>query len=181
MSHRSRTRSDDITFPFVILLGAAAWMHRTQLIHIAYIALGITMGLVLLKLGWRLLGSRRSWRFSNVDSMDGLLFEKYVAKLLSAAGYRNVSLTEKYDFGVDITAEKAGVRWGIQTKRHSGLVKANAVRQVVTGLKLYNCDRAMVITNSNYSAVARRLAQANNCVLIDRAGLNRLVRQECIL
>jgi HJR/Mrr/RecB family endonuclease len=181
MSHRSRTRSDDITFPFVILVAAAAWTHRTQMIHIAYFALGIIGVLVLLKLSWKLLRSHQSLRFNNVDSMDGLLFEKYVAKLLSAAGYRNVSLTEKYDFGVDITAEKAGVRWGIQTKRHSGLVKANAVRQVVTGLKLYNCDRAMVITNSNYSAVARRLAQANNCVLIDRAGLNRLVRQECIL
>ena len=134
-----------------------------------------------MKLSWKLLHSRRSGRLRNVDSMDGLDFEKYVAKLLVAVGFHNVSLTEQYDFGVDIVAEKDGLRWGIQTKRYSGLVKANAVRQVVTGLKLYNCDRAMVITNSSYSAVARRLAHANDCVLVDRAGLHRLVRQECIL
>jgi restriction system protein len=113
--------------------------------------------------------------------MDGLDFEQYVTGLLRANGYSNVSLTERYDFGVDIIAEKDGIRWGVQVKRHSGLVKANAVRQVVTGLKLYDCGRAMVITNSTYSAVARRLANANDCVLIDRAGLKRLARQGCIL
>jgi len=181
MSHHSRSYSDGITFPIVILLAAAAWMHRTQLMHIAYIALGITAGLVVLKLSWKFLRGRRSLRLRNVDTMDGLDFEEYVAKLLSAVGFHNISLTEQYDFGVDIVAEKDGLRWGIQTKRYSGLVKANAVRQVVTGLKLYNCDRAMVITNSSYSAVARRLAHANDCVLVDRAGLHRLVRQECIL
>jgi len=106
--------------------------------------------------------------------MDGLNFEQYVANLLRANGFHNVSLTEKYDFGVDIIAEKDGMRWGIQAKRYSGLVKADAVRQIVTGLRLYGCDRAMVITNSTYSAVAQRLAAGNDCVLIDRIGLNRL-------
>jgi restriction system protein len=113
--------------------------------------------------------------------MGGLDFEKYVAELLRANGYRNVSLTERYDFGVDIIAEKGGVRWGIQTKRHSGLVKASAVRQVVTGLKMYSCDRSMVVTNSTYSAVARRLANANDCVLVDHKGLQRLARRRRIL
>jgi HJR/Mrr/RecB family endonuclease len=113
--------------------------------------------------------------------MDGLDFEQYVAGLLRANGYRNVSLTERYDFGVDIIAEKDGVQWGIQAKRHTGLVKAHAVRQVVTGLRIYGCDQAMVITNSTYSAVARRLADANDCVLVDRTGLLHLAQQGRIL
>jgi restriction system protein len=108
--------------------------------------------------------------------MDGITFEYYVAQLLTRQGYINVSLTEQYDYGVDIIAEKDGLRWGIQVKRYSGLVKAEAVRQVVTGLRLYNCDRAMVITNSRFSAVARRLASGNDCVLIDRTGLYTLAR-----
>jgi len=178
---RSRTYGNDLAFPIVILVGAAAWTHRSQLVHIANIALGVTVCLLLLKLTWKIIHRRhRIWR-KDVDTMGGLDFEKYVAELLRANGYRNVSLTERYDFGVDIIAEKDGVRWGIQTKRYAGLVKASAVRQVVTGLKLYDCDRAMVITNSTYSAVARRLANANDCVLVDRAGLKRLARQRCIL
>ena len=113
----------------------------------------------------------------SVDVMDGTTFEYYVAQLLIERGYTNVSLTEQYDYGVDIVAEKGGIRWGIQAKRYSGLVKAAAVRQVVTGLPLYGCDRAMVITNSTFSTVAKRLAEGNNCVLIDRAGLSALERK----
>jgi restriction system protein len=113
--------------------------------------------------------------------MNGLDFEKYVATLLLANGFRHVTLTEKYDYGVDIIAEKYGLRWGIQAKRHSGLVKANAVRQVVTGLGVYSCDRAMVVTNSSFSTIARTLADANDCVLVDGIGLHRLAQQGCIL
>jgi HJR/Mrr/RecB family endonuclease len=103
-----------------------------------------------------------------IDSMTGLEFERCVAGLLEHQGYTNVELTEKYDYGVDIIADKDGIRWGIQVKRYSGLVKADAVRQVVTALKKYDCDKAMVITNSTYSMVAKDLASCNNCVLIDR-------------
>jgi restriction system protein len=105
---------------------------------------------------------------SVIDKMTGLEFERYVAGLLMNRGYTNVRLTEKYDLGVDIIAVKDGIRWGIQVKRYSGLVKADAVRQVVTALRKYDCDRAMVITNSTYSMIAKDLAISNDCVLIDR-------------
>ena len=110
-------------------------------------------------------------RFSGVDTMDGIAFEKYVANLLEQQGYSNISLTEQYDYGVDIIATRDGICWGIQVKRYSGLVKAEAVRQVVTGLRVYGCDRAMVITNSVFSRVAVQLADSNDCVLVDRSGL----------
>ncbi len=176
MSRHSRAQSDNVSFVIVVLVGAAAWTHRAELVHIAYIAFGVMCCLLLLTLSWKLLG-RRFAQFKNIDAMDGLEFEHYVAGLLRKNGFRNVSLTEKYDFGVDIIAEKDAVRWGIQVKRYSGLVKADAVRQVVTGIRLYDCDRAMVITNSNYSTVAQRLATGNDCVLVDRAGLKQLKRQ----
>ncbi|HSW79552.1 MAG TPA: restriction endonuclease, partial [Candidatus Saccharimonadales bacterium] len=161
MSRHSRSQSNDLAFPIFVLVGAAAWMHRAQLVHIAYISVGVIGCLILLKLTWNYLRRSRSLQFQNVDMMDGLEFEEYVAALLRNNGFRNVSLTERYDFGVDIIAEKDDTRWGIQAKRHSGLVKADAVRQVVTGLNLYDCDRAMVISNSSYSKVAIRLALAN--------------------
>lgn len=163
-----------MSFAIIVLVGAAAWTHRTQLIQIAYLSLGVAGCLLLLGLCWKLIRHRRPTALKTVDTMDGLDFEWYVADLLRANDFRNVYLTEKYDFGVDIVAEKDGVRWGVQVKRYSGLIKADAVRQVVTGLRLYGCGRAMVITNSTYSAVARRLAAGNDCVLIDRTGLSRL-------
>lgn len=112
----------------------------------------------------------------DVDTMSGLDFEYYVADVLADCGYVNIRLTERYDFGIDIVAERDGIRWGIQVKRYSGLVKAEAVRQVVTALPLYQCDQAMVITNSTFSRVAQHLAEGNNCVLVDRPELFRLAR-----
>jgi restriction system protein len=106
--------------------------------------------------------------------MDGLAFEKYVAKLLKQQGYSNISLTEQCDYGVDIIANRDGICWGIQVKRYSGLVKAEAVRQVVTGLRVYGCNRAMVISNSVFSSVAIQLANSNECVLVDRSELARM-------
>ncbi|HMR73381.1 MAG TPA: restriction endonuclease [Candidatus Saccharibacteria bacterium] len=145
--------------------------------YVSYVLLGVFMVFVLKKVIWliqKIYRLSQNLRLQDVDSMDGISFEHYIAQLLAERGYSNVSLTEQYDYGVDIIAEKDGVRWGIQTKRYSGLVKAEAVRQVVTGLRLYGCDRAMVVTNSTYSNVAKRLAEGNDCVLIDRDGLAAL-------
>ena len=145
--------------------------------YVSYVLLGVFMVFVLKKVIWliqKIYRLSQNLRLQDVDSMDGISFEHYMAQLLAERGYSNVSLTEQYDYGVDIIAEKDGVRWGIQTKRYSGLVKAEAVRQVVTGLRLYGCDRAMVVTNSTYSNVAKRLAEGNDCVLIDRDGLAAL-------
>lgn len=109
------------------------------------------------------------------DSMSGLEFEKYIANLLKHQGYRYIRLTERYDYGIDIIAEKDGIRWGIQVKRYSGLVKASAVRQVVAALRKYDCNRAMVVTNSNFSRVAEELAKSNDCILVDRRKLAQWV------
>jgi restriction system protein len=114
---------------------------------------------------------KQSASLAEIDNMTGLEFEHYVAKLLDSQGYGAIRLTEEYDYGVDIIAVKNGITWGIQVKRYSGLVKANAVRQVVTALRKYHCDRAMVITNSTYSEVAKDLARVNDCLLIDRQKL----------
>ncbi len=110
--------------------------------------------------------------------MDGIEFETYIANILKNQGYTSIKLTEKFDYGVDIIAVKDGIRWGIQVKRYSGLVKADAIRQVVTGLRVYDCDRAMVITNSVFSRVAVRLANSNKCVLIDRSGLANMATNQ---
>jgi len=141
---------------------------------IAAIGTSILVGLtVFLKVAWKVRSMlhRHNPAMMTIDTMDGLSFEKYIASLLRTRGYTNLQLTEEYDYGVDIIADKNGIRWGIQVKRYSGLVKAEAVRQVVTALKIYHCDQAMVITNSTFSRVATELADSNDCLLIDRGAL----------
>lgn len=162
-------------FPTILIAGTI----YTYWDYVKYVLAAIILLFVaklVIKLVRRFRTIRRDLHLGDIDTMNGTDFECYIAQLLVELGCDNVSLTEKYDYGVDIVAEKDGVRWGIQVKRHSGLVKAAAVRQVVTGLRLYGCDRAMVITNSTFSNVAQRLAAGNDCVLIDRTKLDTLVQ-----
>ena len=175
--HSRRTSStssgNGLVTIFLAFLAYGVWTNPeliNRLVHIARV-------LVIALIAWLFFSLRRGfrkWRQKHnpkimlIDSMDGLEFETCVAGILKTQGFSNVRLTEKYDFGADIIAIKGGLKWAVQIKRHSGIIKASAVRQVVTALRLYNCDRAMVISNSTYSLVAQRLAKSNGCVLIDR-------------
>ncbi|HUY85222.1 MAG TPA: restriction endonuclease [Candidatus Dormibacteraeota bacterium] len=177
--HYHHSSNDEMGFILTILVGVATYRYWQDSIGLEHQALKMlptigavvvaTVLLVLLvkfKLHHRSVKLNRS--MAEIDNMSGLDFEKYVAALLKQQGYRKVKLTEKFDYGVDIIADKDGIRWGIQVKRYSGLVKAEAVRQVVTALKFYGCDRAMVVTNSTFSKQAKILAKSNDCVLLDR-------------
>lgn len=132
---------------------------------------------------FRIASNVKRWRLTHnptviaIDSMSGLEFEKYIARLLNKQGYTHISLTERYDYGIDIVAEKDGIRYGIQTKRYTGLVKAEAVRQVVTALNKYKCHKAMVITNSSFSRVAQELAKSNDCLMVDRSKLAQWINR----
>lgn len=175
--HAAHSDTDAVVFIFVILLMCSFWEHKALMLQIEHLTLYVSVSVVslmtsvfIVKMGKSLIKPRSisAHDLVDVDNMDGLEFERYVARLLETQGYGAVRLNEEYDYGVDIIAVKDGTSWGIQVKRYNGLVKANAVRQVVTALRKYRCDRAMVITNSYYSEVAKELARVNDCVLVDR-------------
>ena len=162
MKHYKK-KLDNTSFLILSILVIGLAINHTKVVE--YVLIAITT-LFLIKL---LLKLRRyiKYKLSHVDTMTGLEFEKYVAKYLKNQGYKT-NLTEKYDLGIDIVAVKDRIRYGVQVKRHKGVVGANAVRQAVTALNLYDCDRAMVITNSYFSNTAIRLANSNDCILLDR-------------
>lgn len=179
---RYRKKSDDIAgawFLGLLGVGAAGYYFQESVapgdsnVMIAFVVAVLVLVLVIVAAVaiWRYRTEQRKLRaldIAAIDTMDPLEFERYVATLLKHRGFTNVRLTERYDYGVDIIAEKDGVRWGVQVKRYSNLVKAEAVRQVFTALVRYKCDRSMVVTNSTFSRPAQELADDNNCVLIDR-------------
>ena len=162
MKHYKK-KLDNTSFLILSILVIGLAIYHSKVVK--YILL-IIAALVLIKL---LIKLRRyiKYKLSHVDTMTGLEFEKYVAKYLRDQGYKT-NLTEKYDLGIDIVVVKDGIRYGVQVKRHKGVVGANAVRQAVTALNLYDCDRAIVITNSYFSKTAIRLALSNDCILLDR-------------
>ena len=95
-------------------------------------------------------------------------YEQYVAKRLSANGYRNIKLTKKSgDYGADILCEKNGIKYSVQCKMYSNPVGVAAVQEVYTSLSHYGYDKAMVITNSTFTPQAHKLAGDNGVILVE--------------
>ena len=100
--------------------------------------------------------------------MDGHDYEYLVAKYLRGHGYTGVKVTKgSGDFGVDVTAHKAGHKYAVQCKYYTNPVSLGAIQEAVAGKALYNCDRAMVVTNNTFTKAARELANANNVLLLE--------------
>jgi restriction system protein len=100
--------------------------------------------------------------------MSGVEFERFVAKLLTHQGYVVKRIGGLDDFGVNLIASRGDRRHAIQVKRWNQPVTIEAVRAAIAGMNFHRCDRAVVITNSDFTKPAKDLAQGTNCRLIDR-------------
>ena len=111
------------------------------------------------------------------DYMEGHDFEKFCAELLAANGFSNVYVTqESNDQGIDVLAEKLGVKYAIQCKRYSSDVGNKAVQEVFAGKSYYGCHVGVVLTNRYFTQSAKELAEKTQIFLWDRDVLEKLIQ-----
>lgn len=68
-----------------------------------------------------------------------------------------------------IITDSAGVKTCVQAKRYKNRVPFEAIQQVYTAVSLWNCNRAMVITNNyGFTKQAFEAAKKLNVELWDR-------------
>lgn len=108
---------------------------------------------------------------SEIDSMGGKTFEKYLEALFEKLGYRVERTQYIGDYGADLVTTKDEVKTIIQAKRFKGKVGIKAVQEAVAAKGYYSCSKAMVVTNSFYTKPAIELAKANDVQLWDRNDL----------
>lgn len=113
---------------------------------------------------------------SETDGMEGHEFENYCADLLRKNGFVNVSVTPgSGDQGVDVIAEKEGVRYAVQCKCYSSALGNTPVQEVCAGKSMYNCHVGVVMTNNYFTAGAKQLAEKNGILLWDRDKLQQMI------
>lgn len=96
----------------------------------------------------------------------GIKYEKYCMALLQDKGYSDVTNTKASgDQGIDIIAYHDGVKFGFQCKYYSSPVGNHAVQEASSGAKFYECNAAIVITNSSFTDSAKKLAAKIGVVL----------------
>jgi hypothetical protein len=116
---------------------------------------------------------------SRIDGMDGHEFEHFCAELLRKNGFSDVKVTPgSGDQGVDILAEKGGVKYAIQCKNYASPLSNTPVQEVSAGKMFYNCHVGVVMTNSTFTPGAKTLAQATGVLLWDRSVVQNMMESE---
>jgi len=103
-----------------------------------------------------------------IDKLDGIAFERYLAAHFRSKGYKVTVTPPEKDFGVDLILEKDHEKIAVQAKRYKRDVSYTAIQEVVAGKSMYDCNKAMVITNSYFTKAGKELAKKNDVELWDR-------------
>jgi HJR/Mrr/RecB family endonuclease len=113
----------------------------------------------------------------DVDLMSGDEFENFVAKIFSKLGYLTKVTQHSRDFGVDVIAEKDGIKIAIQAKCYTNPVSISAIQEVTAGMTHYNCQRGVIVTNRTFTKAAIELASSNSIQLWDRKKLEEKISE----
>lgn len=112
-------------------------------------------------------GIEESQKLTNPDSFHtvlstvdkGVAFEKYCVGLLEINGFKHIETTSiTGDHGADIIAMNNGLKFAIQCKYYSGTVGNSAVQEAFSAKSFYDCEIAVVMTNSTFSIQAQEEA-----------------------
>ena len=117
----------------------------------------------------------------SIDTMSGLEFEEYVAKILKNNGYKIYLTKSSHDFGADIIVYNLGskkLKMVIQLKRYSEKIPISAVQEVFAAMFYYDADISVVLTNNYFSNASITLADKIGVELWDRGVLLALKRGE---
>ena len=107
-------------------------------------------------------------------SMTPADFETFCAGELRRAGWKASLTAQGHDQGVDVVAEKAGVRVVLQCKLYSRPVGNKSVQEAAAGRAHERAHRAAVVTNNSYTPSAEQLAATNGVLLLHYRDLKDL-------
>jgi restriction system protein len=100
---------------------------------------------------------------SEIDRMDGHEFERFLVTLFKRLGYKASHIgASGGDFGADLIIEKEGAKICVQAKNYDNSVGNDAVQQAIAGAAYYDCQAALVVTNSTFTKAAVEQAAGSN-------------------
>ena len=119
---------------------------------------------------------------SSIDLMDGHDFEHWCAEVLRKNGFSDVEVTRgSGDQGVDVTAQKGGIRYAVQCKCYSSDLGNKPVQEVNTGKTIYHCQIGAVMTNRYFTSGAKQAAEATGVLLWDRNVVQQMAKNAGML
>lgn len=121
---------------------------------------------------------RQSFRFRELDGLEGHEFEYYCAELLERKGFTEVEVTKgSGDYGIDILAEREGVTYAIQCKCYTSPVGVKAVQEAYAGRDYYDRMVGAVMCNQYFTSPAVEAAKKLKILLWDRGYIEEMIEE----
>lgn len=108
------------------------------------------------------------------EGMTPSEFESYCADILRACGWDARVTMASRDQGVDVIAERNGLRLVVQCKLYGRSVGNKAVQEITAGRAHENAAYAAVVSNNRFTESAAQLAQTNNVFLLHYSELEKI-------
>lgn len=105
-------------------------------------------------------------------------FEKYIAELFTKLGYKTTVTGSGYDGGIDVIAEKDGLKHYIQCKKYiTSTVSVSEIRDFYGAIANHLAQaKGFFITTNNFTLEAERFAEDKPIELIDGYKLIKYIR-----
>ncbi|CCD29978.1 putative Endonuclease precursor [Candidatus Glomeribacter gigasporarum BEG34] len=108
------------------------------------------------------------------EDISPIEYEQLVAKVLTEYGWDARQTTATGDQGIDVVAQKQGIKVVIQCKLYSQPVGNAAVQEVIAGKVFEQADLAVVVSNATFTKSARQLATSAGVLLLHHEQLSEL-------
>jgi len=106
------------------------------------------------------------------DSMTGVEFEKWLKLRFEELGYKVELTPTTGDMGADLILHSPrGLKIAVQAKKTKAIkngIGSKPIGEVLRGIRAYECDKGMVVTNGKFTDSAKKEARACNVELWDR-------------
>ena len=124
------------------------------------------LGLIILKNNIIEFDSTNSKQDFDVRPTNPIEYELFCAGILRNAGWQVSTTKASGDQGADLIAKKSERILLVQCKLYTKPVGNKAVQEIVSALQYYGGNEGAVVTNSEFTISAKKLANANGVMLI---------------
>lgn len=108
------------------------------------------------------------------EGMTGIKYEHFCAEQLRSHGWETNISRASNDQGADIIATKDTIIAAVQCKKYSSPVGNKAVQEAYASISYYGAQYGIVVTNSSFTASAKRLARSTGIILLHHSELEEL-------
>lgn len=103
---------------------------------------------------------------TNIDDLGPLEFEQFCADVMSDYGWQSRTTKGSGDQGVDVIAERDGIKAVLQCKKYTSPIGNKAVQEAHAGKVHYNASVAAVVSNMPFTQSAKELASTTGVHLL---------------